>query len=876
MIISKILNLIKKNYHILFFIFLSSWILFYQGDGILSLGDFVFPIRPWVSLYSRFFIWKDFALLGHSDAIDFVNIIHYLPIALLNDVGLSIATIQSLFFIFLFFTASYSFYLLLYEILGDFKYKRMVAIIAANFYIFNPYVFAIKLLGYNMTLYIYSFVPLILFLFYKYLKTENYLKNKFIYLIGLCFLLSAPANTQPAYISWIILVLALYVIFFSIFKKFNKTILLKSFLVGLLFVLINLFWIIPSVGSGMFANSLSEVKNINNIDEITGNSAQSLNEVFRFLGMSGFNSSWRGVPYFPYHQIYYSSVFIIIGFILLFIALLSCLFKERNRNEEEFWKRYFISIFLISIFFIGGIVILFPEIKLWLFNKFAILLMYRKPYEKLGFFMIFSFSGLLAFSLKNIISWVESQFFKYKYKKIIIFGFLIFVLLLVNIYSFPFWTKQVFNSNNQKECIVKNLNYYPDYYYELGEYLKNNKIIGKIVGLPVNNSPISSGVEAYTWGYIGMDPIYSFISDSYVLFNPQVPFFNEFYAGIDSNKMNPVNYKDNLVKVDNLFNVKGNILRNNICWQLYNSPNPELDKKYLENNFNKILSFGELDLFKVGRDNFSPIFKVFSKINTKLETQAQAPVIEFKKINPTKYRVVVHRATGNFPLIFSESFHEGWRVYNTQVQSSKSKVQNLSGYKILDGNSDDQVNREELADYINNGLVSDLGDGKEKEIKHEKWENGREKLDYIEKYNIDFISKNFQGTIQNDNLSEGRFWETWFPTKDGSRLPRFARNDSVIQLSDTNHLTVNGYANSWIIETDKICGRSFDVAQDDKFCVKNSDGTYDFELVVEFWPQRLFYIGLFISGTTLLSCLIYLGWVWRRDRKVNSKYNADI
>jgi len=86
------------------------------------------------------------------------------------------------------------------------------------------------------------------------------------------------------------------------------------------------------------------------------------------------------------------------------------------------------------------------------------------------------------------------------------------------------------------------------------------------------------------------------------------------------------------------------------------------------------------------------------------------------------------------------------------------------------------------------------------------------------------------------------FWETWLAGK---------INRNVLQIPDENHLTVNGYANSWIIDPDEIC-------KNEGFCRKNGDGSYDMELIVEFWPQRLFYIGLGISGLTLLFCIVYL------------------
>jgi hypothetical protein len=220
------------------------------------------------------------------------------------------------------------------------------------------------------------------------------------------------------------------------------------------------------------------------------------------------------------------------------------------------------------------------------------------------------------------------------------------------------------------------------------------------------------------------------------------------------------------------------------------------------------------------------------------------PIIEFKKVNPTKYRVIVHQAQNPFSLLFSENFHKGWKAY---LVSSKPTVQSpelndLEDCKILDGNEEYQASREELEEFIKKGWVSTLGDKKEHEIKHKKYENGKEHLDYIEKYNIDFISKNFQGAIQNDNLPNGHFYETW--------LKRSIENNS-------DHLMANGYANFWIIDPEKI------YSEGGNKCVKNSDGTYDFEIVVEFWPQRLFYLGLLISGGTLLGCLGYLFYDWR-------------
>jgi hypothetical protein len=91
-------------------------------------------------------------------------------------------------------------------------------------------------------------------------------------------------------------------------------------------------------------------------------------------------------------------------------------------------------------------------------------------------------------------------------------------------------------------------------------------------------------------------------------------------------------------------------------------------------------------------------------------------------------------------------------------------------------------------------------------------------------------------------------------------------NNKEIKNTIANHYLKYNYANAWDIDVDKLCSYN-------QNCTRNADGSYDLELVIEFWPQRLFYIGLFISGTTLLGCLGYLGydWVKRRKRRKNGK-----
>ncbi len=160
------------------------------------------------------------------------------------------------------------------------------------------------------------------------------------------------------------------------------------------------------------------------------------------------------------------------------------------------------------------------------------------------------------------------------------------------------------------------------------------------------------------------------------------------------------------------------------------------------------------------------------------------PKITFVKINPTKYRVKVEGAKEPYTLVFSESFHQGWKVYINQTQNSNVKSQNYYG--------------EEVVSYFNG------------EVK--------------------------EGTHKNIFLNKATF-ETW------GKKP----------IPEERHYLVNGYANSWYITPE------------------DSEGAEDYDVIIEFQPQRLFYIGLFVSGITLIGCLGYLGITMLKRKFVFSK-----
>jgi hypothetical protein len=117
-----------------------------------------------------------------------------------------------------------------------------------------------------------------------------------------------------------------------------------------------------------------------------------------------------------------------------------------------------------------------------------------------------------------------------------------------------------------------------------------------------------------------------------------------------------------------------------------------------------------------------------------------------------------------------------------------------------------------------------------------------------------FHSK-WQAELNNSNVTG--FFKSWIPWVHPDAIP------------EEYHFKLDGFLNGWYVDPVALCGTAENLKEG---CKINDDGSYDIELIIEFTPQRWFYVGLIISGTTLVTCLGYLGYSglrsYRNRRKV--------
>jgi|WetSurMetagenome_2_1015567.scaffolds.fasta_scaffold06019_6 hypothetical protein len=909
---------IKINYHficVLFIFAISSLaILWFEGEYFVVGGDYLPILKPINEFNQDVFSWVS----ANGDGLgqytgSLAQIFPYeLLTALGSVIGFSSIFLQKILFYFLLSFSGLSMYLLIYYSFEKIKKRELTAIFSALFYMFNTYTMFFKWPDRVQSLFGYAFFPLAMIFYIKGMEKE---KN-FLYLIGIAttFLFMAPAVTTPTYLVIIGLVLFFYYLFYN-FLDFDLGKLKKStsFSLKLIFLLalFNLWWLLPyiynifftSLGVDSFqsAKSLESFKNTLGINSLN----TSFLNIFRVMGYWALGAKYNNDYYYPLLSSVYASVmFIWISFFVPIIVFSASLIKKIDRKTRKLIL-FFIFLSIASLFFIKGVHEPFGKINEWIFFNIPGFSAFRSQYEKLGVILVLSYSVLFGFAISYVYSFLKDRGWIILNKIFVAAMFIIFFAINM----FPFWTGQ--NIQGQRGCLVSQRVSIPVYYNDAYNWINDSLLDKKLSIFPLSKNDIGS--LNFQWIGTSGNTLSKLLS---LPVNTKL-FFSQ------SDEIN--NNLDLFVKYLPLINVKYIITDDSQVYDLPDRENVKEIDQAAQGEFIKFIKyFGQLKFYKINPDNYlahfytpkvvvttpqgeDALLEIISQPNYGIrsaiyfnnqkdisdilfgdrsvlynssgaakENIDNLPTIEFKKINPTKYKVIIHHAKENFPLVFSESFHDGWKAYlvknnldslptGRQAAVHGNDVRaSLADYKILDGNADDQATVEEVKSFIDQGDVSTLGNLQEKNIKHDKWVNNKEVLDYNEKYKIDFISKNFQGTIQNDNLPNGNFLDTWLSTSykvESGKLSSFLEwNKNVIKLPEVDHVMANGYANSWLIEPGKICGTtpSPSLKRRGSYCVKNADGSYDFEMIVEFWPQRLFYIGLAISVLTLLGCVIFI------------------
>lgn len=841
-------KILKSKFLIPIVLFLLTFVLVFPFIGqnyTISFGEGPFALKPDYLNYVYF--WQNRINLGNIFLSQTLYFLFTFIWPLFTVLSPLIQPTIVYVFIFGFFFTGLGFYIVLKRI---FYYKNsLIFIPPVLLYTFNIF----RVIAGNSDEMILLFFSLPLF-FYFYYRLLHTLQAKYVFLLTILSILTSTMGKNLAIFSLPYILMGLYLIFYILFVKIKKDHLIKFILLhlalGLLLVLSNLFWAVPQIyllNSYYLASDKGK-----SIWSVLGSG--TFFDHFRFMGFWAF----RDASYFPYTNLYYQPFLLFTTYAVSIISFTQVFFLKDKKN---YLLKLFILLLVVLTYLLvsgnKGITGIFYQ---YIYDHISIMKMYRDSYAKFTPLFIFGLSCSLLISLNYIINYIKNQFMRTA------LIFLLSAMIVIN--SWPLFTI-TFEKRPSRPRSVSPMVKIPDYWIDIKSYFQSKKLIEWIFVFQNNAYGTNSN---WPHGVNVVGNIAEFILDTRVIRGLYLD-LSDGQQVIDNIYKNNYGIK-NLKAYFGLLNSRYILQENDTEWRYSGLllPPSQSNKIIQEKGFSKVAEFGKftseylkqipnfdpdetikqelykeltnkpgLILYKMEDKYFVPIFYTPKKVITSVKrivdidnivsgpdyeipsvvflkrqnatptaseyfnylnkygnTISDRPFIEYKEINPTKYRLVIHRAKTKFPLVFSANFSPNWYMYSINNSVSTSKCQ-IFPEKFDIGFTEDQATGKEILDFCNKGWISVINQ------------------------KPSFVSHNFKNSIQNNNLDNGYFYETWF------KKP----------LDLSNHLMANGYSNAWIIDPKEICSS--------RVCKVNKDGSYDMEIVLEYSSQKYLYAGYLIT-----------------------------
>ena len=749
------------------------------------------------------------------------------------------------------------------ELLQDRFQWRLPAVLSGLFYIFSP----ILIYDWQKALYSINSIliyPLIFYFLLKFIKSARY----YYLVLGIliCFLFSANFNFSV--IPWSLAFFAFSWLFFLFYSKINqKTILFikGSLFVLTMFFLTQAFHILPQL------KDLTDTSSINYQTAFSQSSAvdrglgyfssiqpyvhliYNLENLPQYDLAKAFNAPVKNLEH--NYGIKFQSFYLIFPIIILLGYLL-----VKNKKDHKLAKNYLLlCIFFIFLLFLMTGNVGSPSLLLYrsFFHYLPGFAMFRSYITKFSLTFIFFYALLIGFALALIFEHTN------RIQKILISSI---IIILIVFSGWPLISGKIVNTTLAGSKNIGIPTVFDQKYQSFLNHLKGEKVDDKYLSMPLTNEAYQVLAGKNGGAYFGPSILSALAGKRDFCGLSSFPVFKQ--GILDALKKNDVVTLNRYFSILNI----GTVAYNSDDYIYDNFPSypysAELKKIFPTQS--KIAQFiDELGYKKnfqegyffsyVNEATFLPHFYIPNTIHLieksvenlkgtienndfkigdaivysddKLESQEFLnnianhdnikATLEFAKISPAQYRIRIYNAKDYFPLIFSESYANGWKMYGVEGQfQSQQDLQKLSLGLSQNSDQDFAASAEEINQFI-----------------------GDKKISYLCNASNQFISKDFHRSIQNDCLSS---------------LPIIKEKEIVDQ-----QFLANGYANGWLININKTCNQIK--------CIDNHDGTFNLDLIAEYLPQRLFYWGSLISAATIFSCVLFFTVIWLKNKKSKSK-----
>jgi hypothetical protein len=876
--------------------------LWFRPDYLINGTDVDFALFPSERFMHRLQTW-DIHFLGGTDRSNNVASLPFVAITVMFELfSFDIIMVQKLSFVLWLTLIGLSMYFLMSQIIGKedgfgAALSKMSASLLYMLGFYNIFLWVRLQLSVTTLILMPVFLGLLIAVHHKKIKLATAVS-----VIIPVAILCGPTGIQPPLVYILLLFTGSYTLYHALTQRISGKqvrffkdigvylILLAGYLVG------SAFWFLP-LGNFVLASGYGdsavgmEVYKVKPLLEWVGSVTSFLN-VFRFYGDVPWFDGWGGERYFPDFIPYQQSIPLIIASMVIPIIVFSALLMKKGM-QQRLDILFFTMMALIGLFLSKGIHPPWGSVYLWLVDNVPFFWIQRAPWQKFAAMTSVCYAVLFGLVIGHVVPLVVNRvirLFKHRVlraRAILSVGAAASMLVITFVVGFNwvFVSGRMFSFGEGEAGFHEKFRLgfhhkFPDYIYPARDFINQQKDDFKLFFLPDDKTSV------YKWGYAGASDVSLFLYKKGLVLRQ----YGEGFAppntvdGFQDVIVKEL-YKspsENVARLLGLLNVKYVIQRNDFRYNFFgDNDSPEFIAQRLAHvpGLKKVRQFGQWDFYEVlpsyrapqiylaswiknisGDDSLSVGPEVF--FERLVETLSQQgftpdvligknmsgdrgsnitvvprstalPSLEYRRVSATKYILRLHSVRGIVPLVFSEGFHRQWKAYvipRTGIAEPAERKQTPSEISSMNKYPDQAFNSLALGETRKNAI---------------------DPVSQVSPY-----GNHWDRAIQNNQLPSKSIFQTWFATSWENRLIGRAP----LLLPDAAHAVGNGYANSWGIDTDTIC-------QNPIYCETTPESSYDLEVVLEFWPQRLFYLGAFISGgggALALSYLFFTGWRRRK------------
>lgn len=625
---------------------------YYIFEGKLFIGGddtrlfYVYPL-DWIKNIS-FFSWFNFSSLGSNNPNQF-TIPTLIPFALLDILFSNDMFLNYLVFSLVFIAGFLSFQLLISGIIKlENSRMRLAALLGGLFYVCSPIIIASQISSFLYSVWLISLLPVLTYLFIRYLNSNNF---KYVFFaVIFCLLFSISMFSVPWILGYVLSVIpGLFIALFLYSRKQVGLFIKKMFTFFGIIALSQSFWLLPTIMSVLsfdktsfgsqsisvelgddFANTVSA--------SATGNVVLPLLNLFHRQIAFDFNWSLKEIFIYFYDKTFLLNIF----FVGIFFYLLLNYRKVFNKSENKVFLIILIS-FITSLFLFTVNVGFLND----LFNLLRYIpgfLMFRNFYDKFNLAYILLYSIVITISLVILNRQIKNKII------LVLINAIFLILIVVNflptkqLLNSPIWTTKNIYSN----AVISD------------EYLGFMKDVGNEVRLSGNILSIPLNIAGYTLIkgssendiFIGRSPIQLFtrVNDfsGDLSFSPQET--SDLNKSIKNRDYEEINNFLNTHNINYIFLTK-NIPKEIMSSYLFDPLLPSFqDKEFLNALTDKMV-------VKSYNDNYE-LYSVKDKSSV-----LQSKNIYFQKINPVKYHLYIQNIKNSQDLLFLDSFSDGWKLF---------------------------------------------------------------------------------------------------------------------------------------------------------------------------------------------------------------------